>query len=160
MDPLRDIVDFTTTHRKIPEGLRVEAYWNLHKRCYSVRALENWSDWIKKGRVIAWAFYLELDDVKFVVQPAGRERVRREGKKNVHAFIRGKYGSSTGYIKKSDDWDRVVAEHAPHITYNPFKHETFVTVGKQEPIYVATKVQLDTLIDDGRMSPLVYTLKE
>ena len=43
-----------------------------------------------------------LADVKFVVRPAGREKVRREGKKNVHAFAVGRSACAMG-------WPRTVA---------------------------------------------------
>ena len=67
------------------KNIRVEVYWNLHKRLFSVRALEGEN----KGRVIDHAYGVRLSDATFVSQPAGRERVRREGVKNVHAFVRG-----------------------------------------------------------------------
>jgi hypothetical protein len=61
--------------------IRVEVYWNLYKKCWSVRRAG--------GRVLYHARAVTLDDVTWVVQPGGRARVLREGKKNVHAFARG-----------------------------------------------------------------------
>jgi len=55
-----------------PEG-RVQVYYNLHKKCLSVRY---------KGIVIAHTRQIVLTDAKFHVQPAGREKVLREKKKN------------------------------------------------------------------------------
>jgi hypothetical protein len=66
--------------------MKVEVYFNLHKSCYSIRCNE---DGVLKGIVVAHAKAVELKDVTARVSPAGRDRVRREGKKNVHAFIRG-----------------------------------------------------------------------
>jgi hypothetical protein len=60
--------------------MRVEVYYNLHKKCFSIR---------HKGIVISHANTVKLADVTFVVRKAGRERVLREKKKNVHAFVRG-----------------------------------------------------------------------
>jgi hypothetical protein len=63
-----------------------------------------------------------LKDVKYLVQPAGRARVLREKKKNVHA------GLSAYYI-----------DHVPvpvisfDVTYNPYKYETFVNTEDHEP---------------------------
>ena len=108
----------TTT---IPEGARVQVYWNLHKHCYSVVALEGPA----KGRVVAHVSSLNLADATFTVQPAGREKVRREQRKTVHAFVRGRWTSDV----QSDvdaDWDTV--------TYNPYRHDTFVTVSDESPI--------------------------
>lgn len=87
---------------------RVEVYYNLHKKCWSVRSC-------KTGRVIKHADSLAMRDCKFVVRPAGREKVRREGRKNVHAFVRG-------YI---DEASKTPPTHIL-VTYNPYKHDTFV----------------------------------
>ena len=43
----------------------VEVYRNLHKNCWSVR---------QDGKVLFHTEYICLRDVKFVVQPAGREK--------------------------------------------------------------------------------------
>jgi hypothetical protein len=61
---------------------RVEVYWNLHKKCFSYRPA-------RKGGRVLHASSLLLENVTFAVQPAGRERVLREKRKNVHAFVRG-----------------------------------------------------------------------
>ena len=92
--------------------MKVEVYWNLHKNKYSVR---------HKGKVIAHETRLYIQDAKFVVQPAGRERVRKEKRKNVHAFIRGTWVKS---IPKID---------TVPVTYNPYKYETFMQ--EDEPIH-------------------------
>lgn len=42
-----------------------------------------------KGRVVAHAKGVALDDARTIVSQAGRERVLREGRKNVHAYIEG-----------------------------------------------------------------------
>ena len=59
--------------------MKVEVYWNLRKKYWSVR---------HKGKVIKHTRCIRLRDVQWVVQPAGKERVRRENRKNVHAFAR------------------------------------------------------------------------
>ena len=70
---------------KLNHGDRIEVYRNLHNDTFSIR---------RNGKVVKhlanWQSIF-LKDVKFAVQPAGREKGRREGKKNVHAFIRGTY---------------------------------------------------------------------
>lgn len=64
--------------------MKVEVYRNLHKNgiVYSIRDQ-------KTKRVIGYSSNLTLKDVKFCVNQTGRERVLREKRKNVHAFIRG-----------------------------------------------------------------------
>ena len=63
-----------------------------------------------------------LKDVRYLVQPAGRAKVLKERRKNVHAFL-------TGYMV-----DRVpVPLISFDVTYNPYKHETFVDTRDYEP---------------------------
>lgn len=89
--------------------MRVEVYWNLHKHVWSVR---------HKGRVIKHLDFVTLRDVTWVVQPAGNARVRREGKKNVHAFARGTLGDIDDVMGAKWDCLRLV--------YNPYKFDSFV----------------------------------
>ena len=65
--------------------MRVQAYWNIHRKCWSVVALEG----EQKGRVISHTKYVSIKDARLVVQEGGRQRVLKEKKKNVHAFVRG-----------------------------------------------------------------------
>ena len=100
---------------KLEHGDRVEVYRNLHNNTFSIRRngkvvkhLENWMT-------------LCLQDVKFAVQPAGREKVRREGKKNVHAYVRGtvvkaeEHNFSETFKEKCTEW----------VTYNPYQNNHF-----------------------------------
>ena len=101
---------------KLEHGDRVEVYRNLHNGTFSVR---------RNGKVVLhlrnW-MTLHLQDVKFAVQPAGRDKVRREGKKNVHAYVRGTvvdaptYKYSDTFKDKCNVW----------VTYNPYQNDTFV----------------------------------
>jgi hypothetical protein len=61
---------------------RVRVYYNIHKRCFSVQDY-------KTGLVIRHSHRLFLTNAMFVVRKSGNERVRNEGKKNVHAFVNG-----------------------------------------------------------------------
>jgi hypothetical protein len=58
----------------------VFVYRNLHKKCLSVR---------QGGIVKCHAENVVLMDCEFKVSIKGRDRVRKEGKKNVHAGIKG-----------------------------------------------------------------------
>lgn len=108
--------------------MKVEVYFNLHKKCLSVRSLEGHD----KGRVIAHVDAINLFDATFAVQPAGRDKVRREGRKNVHAFVRGKW------------CDTVAGDalEAVGVTYNPYKYESFVNRADESPIYRAAFVSM------------------
>ena len=90
--------------------MRVEVYWNLHKGLYSVRALEGEN----KGRVIARVPSLVMEDVSFVVQPAGRAKVLREQRKNVHAFVRGEWWEDISVVESASD------TQSTKVTYNPY----------------------------------------
>ena len=106
-----------------PKG-RVQVYYNLHKKCLSIRY---------KGKVIEHAREVTLTDARFHVQPAGRERVLREKKKNVHAFVRG-------YITKGL---KIMPTKQKLVTYNPYKHTSFVERGSDKPICNAEYAVLD-----------------
>lgn len=112
--------------------MRVEAYWNLHLSVVSFRPA------VKDGRV-QHAEALHLKNVKFAVQPAGREKVLREKRKNVHAFVRGEVVSVGQGIPPKDAWVRA--------TYNPYKYESFVIADTEEPIFSAREV----VIEDKRI---------
>ena len=98
----------------------VEVYRNLHKKCWSVR---------QGGKVKVHTSYICLQDVKFVVQPAGREKVLREQKKNVHAFVKGYLISAKTVNRLNKDIDMTRAA----VTYNPYKHPHF-TCGEFEAV--------------------------
>jgi hypothetical protein len=87
----------------------VRAYFNLHKRRFSIVDLAT-------GRVIDHQHNLTLRDCGFVVRQSGRRQVLRSGHKNVHAFI---LGELSDFIEPPAQAERV--------TYNPYKHERFVS---------------------------------
>ena len=93
---------------------RVQVYYNIRRGDYSVR---------QNGRVIDHVTAISLRDVRFNVAPAGRDKVRRTGVKNVHATVTG-YAivQSWRYIPldQSDSYD--------FVAYNPFKYDQFVKI--------------------------------
>jgi hypothetical protein len=119
--------------------MKVEIYWNLHRKLYSVRALEG----PRKGRVIGHAFRVLLDDVEFKVNEGGRLRVLREGRKNVHAFVRGKLKACRWDVVPDgldDAWgsqaildcDRAF-DAGEFVTYNPYRFDSFQAADFREP---------------------------
>ena len=116
--------------------MRVETYFNLHKKCLSYRP---------SGGKVRHAHTLLLNNVKFAVQPAGREKVLREKKKNVHAFVRGEVAFVRHDITE-DDGDITVGTMERHgyrpITYNPYKYESFVYADTGEPVYETKQVAI------------------
>ena len=109
--------------------MRVFVYFNLHKKVWSVKALEGEN----KGRVIAHASLVLLENCIFKVSQKGRERVLTEKRKNVHAGVVGQLIYSTP--EKIDQ--TLVGKLA---TYNPYKYETFVDAETKAPVLEAGRV--------------------
>lgn len=86
------------------DGLIVQVYRNLHKNKWSVKY---------NGKVIAHMDELVLKDCVFRVQKAGRARVLKEKRKNVHAYIKGTIVYDGALVDAHD------------ATYNPYKADHF-----------------------------------
>jgi len=107
-----------------------DVYRNLHSKTWSLvdRA---------RGLVTAHPQVVTITGATFVVQPAGNAKVRASKRKFVHAFVRGVEGSPSISVPPAG---------AEEITYNPYKHTTFVKARTGEPISAADVV---TLLADG-----------
>jgi len=125
--------------------MRVEVYFNLHKYVWSVRSA-------RTGRVILHTDKVHIRNPEFVVRQAGRERVLREGKKNVHAFVRGE----ATYF---DDFDPNYLDYTL-VSYNPYKFDTFVDVYDTTPVRTAKRaflqLQPSMVVGDWRNRPYLY----
>ena len=91
--------------------MKVFVYFNLHKKVFSIKGLEGPC----KGRVIAHRRELMLYDAIFKVSEAGRQRVLKECRKNVHAGVVGNWIN-----------DVISVDNRVQVTYNPYKYKTFV----------------------------------
>ena len=111
--------------RSVAPGDKVKAYWNLHKKVWSLVAVDG--PFI--GRVVGHVLEASLGEVEFQVSEAGRQRVIREEKKNVHAFAIG-----TILCEPVKPGER--------LSYNPYKGAYFVRAESGEPIAVAGRVLL------------------
>ena len=118
--------------------MKVKVYFNLHKKLFSVVALEG----PNKGRVIEHTDNIGLLNCNFRVQKAGRERVLKERRKNVHAYI-------TGW--KSDPKVDFGWTPEAHITYNPYKYSTFVEVESGDPVYKKKYCKLTVSNNKGKI---------
>ena len=112
----------------IPKG-RVQVYYNLHKKCLSVR---------HKGKVIEHAQEVTLTDARFHVQQAGRERVLKEKRKNVHAYVSGKL-KETFWFTQAPKYTWTAKQR---VTYNPYKYKNFVNKKTLEPVTSAEVVHI------------------
>ena len=89
---------------------RVRVYYNLHKRCFSIQDY-------KTGLVTKHTNQLNLSNALFVVRKSGNERVRSEGKKNVHAFVNG--------IVNDKPSDTNSFHNSYRVRYNPYEMDYF-----------------------------------
>lgn len=110
-------------------GLKVMVYYNLHKKTFSIQ---------HKGLVIAHADYVKLNDVEFRVRKTGKNKVRSEKRKNVHAFVVGKLMDFCKYPCDSLPEEK----NGNVITYDPYIYDSFVKKENGEPIYKATEVEM------------------
>jgi len=103
---------------------RVYIYFNLHKKVWSVR---------QDGKVVAHTKYIMLKDARFLVGQAGRKKVLREKKKNVHAGV-------SGYVV-----ERVpnIPDFCTTVSYNPYKDKTFINYSNEKPMLWAPHVVMD-----------------
>lgn len=114
--------------------MKVFIYWNLHKHCWSVKALNGEN----RGRVIMHAMAWKVTDVTFKVSEAGRQRVLREKRKNVHAGVVGhlvSYTNTDGHsvVHNTD----MTMPAGKRISYNPYRFSTFFDVESLIPLHTA-----------------------
>jgi len=105
--------------------MRVEVYFNLHKKTFSVRSA-------KSGKVLLHTDEVHIENPEFVVRQSGRNRVLSEGRKNVHAFVRG----DATFFRYTN---RPMLDT---LTYNPYKYASFVDKKTEEPVYKASRAWL------------------
>ena len=106
-------------------GKRVAVYFNLRRRCWSIR---------HRGLVVGHCDSVTLHGAHFVVSEAGRQRVLKERRKNVHAYVVGTVGAIGGVGPGG---------LTIGVSYNPYKGGTFVRVGTGEGINAAPVAHLD-----------------
>jgi len=94
--------------------MQVKVYFNLHKRTWSIlhKTPKGWRLWGHSPRVT-------LADVTWKVSEAGRQRVLRERRKNVHAF---------GIGILLDNENAPEGEFLP-VKYNPYESGFFCVNG-------------------------------
>lgn len=116
--------------------MKVRVYFNLHDRCYSIQ---------HKGRVVAHLDQVLITDAKFQVGEGGRQRVLKETRKNVHAYVIGEM--EVGFIKKGVE-----------VTYNPYLYKNFVTEIDKKPVRFAKRAFLSLTKD--KKSKIIATQLE
>lgn len=132
--------------------MRVEVYRNLHNGKMSIRDA-------KTKLVLGHADQVFLHQAEFKVSQAGRERVLKEKKKNVHAVVEGILGRAVGFTSFkerdlepykfahscfADRWKMPKFSKLFGITYNPYKYNQFWRVDRDEPTHYAPLVNIQT----------------
>lgn len=109
-------------------GRPVDVYRNVNKKgvTYSIR---------QDGYVVAHADEVILLNAEFIVKEAGRKRVKKTGRKNVHAWVRGDIVKT----RVAPDRSRLRAK----VVYNPRRNDSFVLKGNKLIIKTAPLVILN-----------------
>lgn len=93
----------------LPLNQTVRIYFNLHKKKFSVQAKVD-----KRWKVVAHVEDAYLKNASFKVSESGRQRVIKEKRKNVHAFI---IGTLVSGIQSNN--------HFFSVRYNPYEKGQF-----------------------------------
>jgi hypothetical protein len=88
-----------------------DVYRNLLRKCVSVR---------KGGKVVGYAQSVVVTSPTFRVAPAGVQRIRRQGQREVVAYVRGTVVCASAEAV-------AIPSGAVRVCFNPFEHDTFVT---------------------------------
>lgn len=124
--------------------MKVFVYYNLHKHLWSVKALEGEN----KGRVIAHREFVLLANAEPKVSEAGRQRVLKEKRKNVHAGIVGEWKAE----HKVEFYFNFFDLESSHITYNPYKYDTFVYAHGTHDRWMGSPVVMMSAFDKPSVS--------
>ena len=127
----------------IDPAVKVRVYRNLHKGCLSVQ---------QNGIVKCHADNVVLRDFKMIVNPAGRERVRQEKAKNVHAYVEGHViDAKEAWMGKLEfEWDECF--------YNPYKTDFWTD--KNTYNYVDSGQYADVATDSVLVYNYIYKTKQ
>lgn len=111
--------------------MRNFVYWNIYDKVFTVQNQET-------GRVRRHAEVLTLRDVDFEIDQAERERMVQEGRKTLHAGVRGEIMPDPP--ENLEGWLEVI--------YEPLAYDSFVTSESREP--VARAEWLHMMVEDRK----------
>jgi hypothetical protein len=120
----------------------VYVYRNLHKKCLSVR---------QGGIVRCHAKNVVLKDCDFIVWIAGQTKVRKEKKKNVHAFL-------FGYVSTSTTANELLDFGWHSVYYNPYACEHWQLENEPFDQYVDRAKWVDVHADSLGASVLAFDI--
>lgn len=102
-------------------------YRNLHGRCFSIK---------HRGRIVEYTTNIIAINPSFQVSEKGRQRVIKEQRKNVHAYV----VCSDFLIPSSFNYKLYGVIEDGEVTYNPYTDTSFMANG--QPIFKANYAQL------------------
>ena len=97
--------------------MKVKVYKNLTRNTWSIQDY-------KTRKVIGYSDDIRLENAKFVVSEKTRQRVIKEGKKYVHAFV-------VGDLVDTIDKYWKLTEFYETVRYNPYMFDFFFTDGEK-----------------------------
>lgn len=129
----RKVIPFDATEH---HGKKVFVFFNLHNNLWSIR---------HNGKTIGHTDKIVLDQPEFKVSEAGRQRVIRDKKKNVHAGV-------SGFVSAE------ATEHGPQegrtrASYNPYRGPHFTAAGTDNAIHSADKAHMQTVENTTGQGP-------
>ena len=124
--------------KTIDPNKKIEIYFNLHKKTWSVR---------QGGKVVQHTNFICVRDPQYVVRKTGKEKVRREKRKNVHAFVRGYVENRLPTFPKKSMF----------VTYNSYKNDSFVERNTNDSICSTPFPALEVVNKKPFVEPLWYS---
>jgi hypothetical protein len=132
---IEEIVGFKG--RKYKLGDAVRGYRDLNSKdslLFSIQAKGG----PLSGTVLDHGVSVTIVDAVFNVRIGGRDRVRRERRRNVHSFVEGQLESVC------KDGKTVLPGEWIEVTYNPFYTDTFIEKATGRPVLSAKKAVLQS----------------
>jgi len=127
--------------RSVDKGDVIDVYRNLNKtNFYSIRNRSG----SFKNKVSGYAHAVIVRHPELIVSKAGRARVQKEKRKNVHSFVRGEFCdafNSEVILSQLNDYLR--------LSYSPYKFDSFYTLDRDES---------DNIVE-GSISPFKNTIR-
>ncbi len=132
----------------------VDVYYNIRKHLFSIRSRGGVGAEHRKGKVISHWNHVMVRDADFVVSAAGRERVRREGRKNVHAYVRGELVLDNQTQAKATPLAWGLGW--PEVRYNPYRDEHFMVKITNDSSWLLILKARRVILVVGGAGPLMY----
>lgn len=114
----------------IDKKLPVRVFRNLKHGCYSI---------MQRGVIKASARQVRLHDVEFRVREAGRQRMLREQRKNVHAFAVGRLVD----FVHAGDTRSIEPMAGRRAIYDPYRFPCFVDRETNAPVTAVSAAHFD-----------------